>query len=128
MSVHAVILDGPLPPDDGSPEDAGAGARLRFEGIVRPIEDGREILALNYQTYDPMATEMLRQLAGEMLQLHGLTGIRVEHSRGRVPVGACSFRVTIAAPHRGPALEAMAEFIDRLKRDVPIWKRPIWAG
>jgi molybdopterin synthase catalytic subunit len=33
--------------------------------------------------------------------------------------------VVIDAPHRAQALAGMAEFIDLLKRDVPIWKKPV---
>src|SRR5208337_5556001 len=69
-----------------------------------------------------MALRVLEALALEMIETHGLIGIAVEHSRGRVGVGECSFRLQIAAPHRQEALAAMAEFIDRMKRDVPIWK------
>ena len=74
-----------------------------------------------------MATQQLRDLAQELAASHGLTAIIVEHSRGVVPVGQCSFRLRIAATHRKEALEAMELFIDRMKRDVPIWKRPVYA-
>ena len=40
-------------------------------------------------------------------------------------VGQTSFRLQVSAPHRQPALAAMAHFIDAMKRDVPIWKRPV---
>jgi molybdopterin synthase catalytic subunit len=39
--------------------------------------------------------------------------------------GQCSFRLQVASAHRAEALAAMTEFIDRLKRDVPIWKSPV---
>jgi molybdopterin synthase catalytic subunit len=42
-----------------------------------------------------------------------------------VPVGACSLRLLVAAAHRKPALKAMDEFIDALKRDIPIWKEAV---
>ena len=100
----------------------GAGAAVAFAGLVRPLEDGRTIVALDYEIYEPMALRVLEELAREMIETHGLIGIAVEHSRGRVGVGECSFRLQIAAPHRQEALAAMAEFIDRMKRDAPIWK------
>ena len=49
--------------------------------------------------------------------------MRVAHSVGWVPVGECSFRLEVAAPHRQEAMLAMGEFINRLKQDVPIWKQ-----
>jgi molybdopterin synthase catalytic subunit len=128
MRIHAVIVDGPLAPARGEEAAAGAGAVLRFEGIARGDEAGRAIAALEYETYDPMAVNLLRRLAVEMGERHGLIAVRVEHSRGRVPVGACSFRLEIESAHRGPGIAAMTEFIDRMKRDVPIWKRPVFIG
>ena len=111
-----------LPAEAASCFQEGAGAAVTFEGLVRPMEDGRAVVALDYEVYEPMAPRVLEDLAREMLATHGLVGIAVEHSRGRVAVGECSFRLQIAAPHRQEALAAMAEFIDRMKCDAPIWK------
>ena len=121
-AVVVRIHDGPLPAEAVSCFPEGAGAAVTFAGLVRPLEDGRTILALDYEVYEPMACRVLDELAGEMIETHGLLGIVVEHSRGRVGVGECSFRLQISAPHRQEALAAMMEFIDRMKRDVPIWK------
>lgn len=112
----------------------GVGAMLRFEGIVRRAEadaeaEGRQrdLVALDYQTYDPMAERGLLALAGEVAEGHGLKAICVLHSRGRVGVGEVSFVLEVSAAHRGETLAAVADFVDRLKRDVPIWKRAVWA-
>ncbi len=130
MSVRVSIVDGPLPgshldeaEDRAAPE---AGAIVCFEGRVRPLEDGRELDALRYEEYPPMTGRELRKLAGAMLAEHKLLAIGVWHSRGAVPVGACSFRLRIAARHRKEALAATDRFIDRMKRDVPLWKTPVW--
>jgi molybdopterin synthase catalytic subunit len=128
MSVRISILDGPLPAHTAGPIPGGAGAVTIFEGIVRRLEDGRELDALDYQAYEPMARDQLRRLCEDLIQRHGLLAIDVAHSRGRVAVGECSFRLVIHAPHRQEALAAMDEFINRLKRDVPIWKSPVWAS
>ena len=123
MPAVAVRLhDGPLPVETGPYFPEGAGAAVTFAGLVRPLEDGRPIVALDYEIYEPMASRVLEDLVREMIESYGLVGIAVEHSRGRVGVGECSFRLQIAAPHRQEALTATAEFIDRMKRDAPIWK------
>ncbi|MBS0195148.1 MAG: molybdenum cofactor biosynthesis protein MoaE [Planctomycetes bacterium] len=121
MNITVEIVDGPVP-HAPPPPVPGAGAVLEFDGIVRPLEAGRTITALHYQTYEPMAQHMLREAAESVAARHGLLYLSVVHSRGEVSVGACSLRVIVAAPHRAEALAAMAEYIDRLKRDVPIWK------
>lgn len=125
MSVKTSIMEGPLSPV-GAWNPMGAGAVVCFEGVVRPVEDGRALMSLAYEVYEPMATRQLRNLAQELAASHRLMAIIVEHSRGVVAVGQCSFRLRIAATHRKEALEAMGLFIDRLKRDVPIWKRPVY--
>lgn len=127
MSTSARIIDGPLPAPGLNTPPAGTGAMLMFEGIVRELESGRRIAALDYEAYEPMAARELERLAVETLNRHRLLSVRAWHSRGRVPVGACSFRLVIESPHRAEALRAMEHFIDRMKRDVPIWKKPVWA-
>ena len=80
---------------------------------------------MDYEIYEPMARQLLAQLAEELVARFGLLALRVEHSYGRVEVGQCSFRLQVAAAHRQEALAAMACFIDRLKEDVPIWKTAV---
>jgi len=132
MSVLVRISDGALStqrlPHGLSPAPAieQVGATLVFEGIVRANEQGRAIRALSYEAYEPMATNALTQLARDILHKHTLIAITVEHSRGEVLAGERSFRLTIDSAHRKEALAAMDEFIDRMKRDVPIWKSPIY--
>jgi len=124
MNTHIMIHDGPL--DTAEPWSVqGAGAMLCFEGVVRPREADQPIAGLTYDTYDPMAEEELTRLAGEALEQFGLLAVRVEHSRGFVANFACSFRLRIASAHRKEALAAMDWFIDRMKQQVPIWKRPV---
>lgn len=135
MIVKAVIVDGPVGPtalEALAVRTGGAvGATLRFEGIVRRSEpDGgavRELVALDYQTYDPMAQRELESLARSVAERHGLASIVAVHSRGRVGVGEVSFVLEVCAAHRAETLSAVTEFIDLLKKDVPIWKRPVWA-
>ncbi|MBZ0172892.1 MAG: molybdenum cofactor biosynthesis protein MoaE [Phycisphaerales bacterium] len=125
-SITAHISEGPLGGPPHRPDDPTCGAWVVFEGVVRETEDGRPLSALDYTAYEPMARDQLAELAESVLKTHGLTRLMVEHSRGEVPVGSCSFRLSIASGHRREALAAMGEFIDRMKKDVPIWKSPVW--
>ena len=130
MNITVCIQEGPLPA--GQPawpgrEDVGAaGAIVCFEGVVRADENGRPITALDYEVYEPMATRELQRSAEDVARSCRLLAVSVVHSRGRVPVGQCAFRLQVVGTHRAEALRAVAEFIDRLKRDVPIWKTPVY--
>jgi len=44
------------------------------------------------------------------------------HRFGHIPVGETSLWIRVRAPHRAEALNLLTQFIDRLKKDVPIWK------
>jgi|SRR5271170_1116445 len=127
MNITVELRDGPIVDIPDQPE-VSAGAVVRFEGIVRPEENGRSISGLDYSAYEPMASRELKRLADSMMREFDLLAVTVLHSRGFVPVGRCSFFLLIAAKHRRPALAAMDWFIDALKRDVPIWKDPIWVN
>lgn len=128
MSMHDTIdirwHYGPLAPEP-MPRHEQAGAILAFEGVIRPTEDSKPITAIDYEAYQPMADMQMHELAMATLERFGILAVHVRHSTGRVPVGGVSFRLFIAAAHRAPAIESMAWFIDRMKQDVPIWKRPI---
>ena len=126
MSVTVHITSGPLPltPVAWSAHQ-GYGALVTFEGVARPMEGGRLIEALDYEAYEPMASKMLRRIGEELVEKLGVMGMCIEHSAGRVAVGDISFRLRIAARHRKEALAAMDQFIDRMKKDVPLWKTAV---
>jgi molybdopterin synthase catalytic subunit len=123
MGVTVRLAEGALGDWVGGEPTSGAGARLVFEGIVRPQEDGAAIEGLEYEAYRPMAEQQLAAIGAELVEAHGLIGMDIEHSFGFVPNFGCSFRLIVESAHRKEGLAAMDAFIDRLKTDVPIWKR-----
>ncbi len=128
--TRITIVEGAVPAGQTT-TPTGAGASLVFDGVVREGEPregdaGAKISALDYEAYEPMAQRMIERIGDELIEKHGLIGMEAVHSKGRVAVGECSFRLIVYARHRKEALKAMDEFIDRLKRDVPIWKKPVW--
>ncbi len=128
MSASIRFVEGALPPPGaGRGMDGANGAKLVFEGIVRGEEAGRPIRALRYEAYRPMADRELERLALDAVRRFGVERVEAEHGLGEVPVGGCSFRLTIHARHRQEALAAAAHFIDAMKRDAPIWKQPCWS-
>ena len=128
MAEHRVsLIEGPLGPAASGPHGSLAeGVCVVFEGIVRPTEDDRRLLALDYEAYEPMTSRQLETLCCEIAEAHGVSAIAVEHSHGRVRVGEVSFRLTVRAAHRKEGLAAMDAFIDRMKAEVALWKRPVF--
>ena len=102
---------------------AGAGALAEFTGVVRAEEDGQLIAALEYEAYQPMAERVIRQIIEDINRRHPCDWVRIVHRVGVIPVGESAICVMAAARHRAEAFAMLSEFMDRLKQDVPIWKR-----
>ncbi len=105
--------------------DSASGAVVEFAGIVRGEEDGGPIAALDYEAYEVMARSEMERIVRELSALYPCHEVDVTHRIGPVPVGEASILVRIVAKHRAEAFGLLTEFMDRLKRDVPIWKKVI---
>jgi molybdopterin synthase catalytic subunit len=100
-----------------------AGAVVEFAGLVRGEEGGQSIAALEYEAYSPMAENVMRQIVGDLAVTHPCLFVRVTHRVGPVPVGEAAIQLVVASAHRAEAFAMVTRFVDRLKEDVPIWKR-----
>jgi molybdopterin synthase catalytic subunit len=109
----------PLPPSAVT----GVGAWVEFRGVVRGEENGQPIAALEYESYAPMAEREMRRIIEEIARRQPCLFVRVIHRIGVIPVGETAIYVGVAGRHRAEAFALLAEFMDRLKQDVPIWKR-----
>lgn len=120
--IRVQIIEGPItpPPDDHT--RTTQGAELVFRGRVRGEEDGRPIVALDYEHYQTMADRELTRLAREAVDQFDIDELHCTHRVGRVAVGEASMQIIIWAGHRAAALDAMEWFIHKIKQDVPIWK------
>ncbi len=105
------------------PPSASTGAVAEFSGLVRGEENGRPIAALEYEAYSPMAEQVMRAIITELSQRHPCLSARVTHRVGIVPVGEAAIHLIVTARHRAEAFAMLTEFMNRLKQDVPIWKR-----
>jgi MoaE-MoaD fusion protein len=105
--------------------DGEVGGAVTFWGIVRHVEDGKPIRALEYTAYCEMAEHQFRQLLAQTHQKWKLKRIRVIHRLGVVAVGEPSLLVRVEAAHREEAFAAAQFIIDELKQKVPIWKKAV---
>jgi molybdopterin converting factor subunit 1 len=103
--------------------DARHGALATFTGVVRDHARGREVDALYYEAYRPMAEKKLREIVAEIEKESSGVRIAVHHRLGQLVVGDVAVQVAVGSAHRKEAFEACALVIDRLKEGVPIWKR-----
>ena len=99
------------------------GACVEFSGLVRETENDRALAGLHYEAYEPMVRIQLTRIFAELHAAQPIAAVHFIHRLGWVPVGEASLYVRVLAAHRGEALRFLAEAIDRMKADVPIWKR-----
>lgn len=103
------------------------GAILLFTGVVRDHHQGRSVTELSYEAYEEMAASALRRICKEVCGRFEIGDVAVVHRVGRLEIGEISVAIAVAAPHRDPAYKASREIIERLKREVPIWKKERYA-
>ncbi len=99
------------------------GACVEFHGIVRELEGGQPLAGQRYDAHESMARRHLARLFEELNAAHVTAAVVFSQRLGCVPVGEASLYVRVLAAHRGEALQFLAAAIDRMKSDVPIWKR-----
>lgn len=99
------------------------GAVVTFEGVVRNNTRGRATRYLEYECYEAMALQQMARIGLEIVEQFAIGRIAMVHRLGKLEIGEASVVVVTTAPHRKPAFEAALEGINRLKREVPIWKK-----
>jgi molybdopterin synthase catalytic subunit len=106
------------------PED---GAVAVFEGVVRNNTKGRATTHLEYECYEQMALPLMARVGREIAAQFAIGHLGMVHRLGHLEVGEASVVIVACAPHRKPAFEAAFEAINRLKKEVPIWKKEFFA-
>lgn len=127
---RTALADGPLDVPRALAEVAGPsrGAVVLFLGTVRGSHRGRAVERLTYSAYRPMAENALERIAGDLEREHQNLRVAIVHRLGEVAVGEASVAIAVAAPHRAAAYQASRTALERLKAEVPIWKREHYAG
>ncbi len=103
-----------------------AGATVEFWGVVRSLEDGREISGIEYEAHETMAQHQMELIAEAAREKFGLEEIQLHHRVGFVAAGEPSLFLRVSSGHRGVAFEGSAWIVSELKKKVPIWKQPLF--
>jgi molybdopterin synthase catalytic subunit len=122
--VHTRLDDAAMTAAAARPD---CGAIVTFLGTTRNHHEGRRVLRLEYEAYEPMALEALARIEREACARHAVASCAIAHRLGEVPRAEASVVVVVAAAHRGAAFDACRWAMDELKRAVPIWKKEHFA-
>jgi MoaE-MoaD fusion protein len=103
----------------------GRGGIVTFTGAVRADSRGKRVLRLEYEAYREMAERKLADIGAEIARAHGAE-VAIVHRVGVLLPGEAAVVIACAASHRTPAFRACEACIERLKKEVPIWKREVF--
>jgi molybdopterin synthase catalytic subunit len=103
--------------------DPAAGGTCIFVGTVRDHSAAGDVTGLRYEAWTELAERRLEELADELIAGWKLRKVAILHRTGELGVGEASVVIAVSAPHRPEAFEACRHAIERLKEDVPIWKK-----
>ena len=105
-----------------------SGAVVTFFGITRKFNNNRNVLYLEYEAYQPMSDKMLARVACKAKEKWPIENLSIIHRIGRIEVGEISLVVVVTSSHRKEALLACEYTINRIKTNVPIWKKEFFEG
>ena len=125
-----ILSEQPLSLDAAVDEvrDERAGAIATFTGTTRITSRGRQVIHLDYEAYEGMAEQVMKEIAAALIERYELCALAIHHRVGRVSIGETSVVIAVSAPHRADALAACKDAIDELKERVPLWKKEVYEG
>ncbi len=128
--IHFILTDKPLDISAMSLElhDLAAGAVVTFDGRVRNHNDGHSVETLEYQAYPALALKVGRQILEEETERHGILRVVAAHRTGPLEIGESAVWVGVASAHRGAAFDAARAIMERLKYELPVWKKETYTG
>ena len=106
--------------------DPASGAAVIFFGMVRNHHLGKAVERLIYSCYESMAEKKLKQICEDLLRQFPVSSVRVLHRIGKLEIGEIAVVIEVLAGHRDEAYLASRATIERIKTEVPIWKKEFY--
>lgn len=104
------------------------GAHSIFLGQVRKdIIGEQEITAIEYTSHQTMALKKMLEIREDIFSKYTLTCMHVYHSLGVINAGEICLFVFISSKHRKIAIDACEETVERIKQELPVWGKEIFA-
>jgi molybdopterin synthase catalytic subunit len=78
---------------------------------------------MTYESYMGMAEEKIKNIEIDAKKTWGIKKIRIIHRIGELTIGDNSVAIAISTPHSKDAFAACQFILDKIKHEVPIWKK-----
>jgi molybdopterin synthase catalytic subunit len=108
--------------------DPSAGAIATFIGTTRNNNEGRKVIALDYDAYPEMAEKELKRIGEDAKKKWRIERMAIVHRIGPVEITEASVMIAVSAAHRDDAFQACRFAIEEIKKTVPIWKKEVFEG
>lgn len=101
------------------------GAIGCFVGVIRGISKEGE--AVKYLFYEKAgdAAEKLEKIATDYERRPNIKRVMIHHVVDQIAPGDDAIYVLVAGVRRSEVFKALADIMDRVKTDVPIWKKEV---
>lgn len=112
-----------------SPRADRAGAIATFTGRVRVKENPEDhpTEQLEFEAYEDVAADRLRTISTELEDREGVYEVCLHHRTGVIERGEDIVFVVVLAGHREEAFRTVEDGINRLKDEVPFFKKEVTA-
>ena len=103
------------------------GAIGVFIGFVRKLSEDKEVVRLEYEAYEPVFSEKMAEIERRLERYPGVEGVRIYHRTGVLKPGEDIVYVVIMGRHRKDLWKPLAESMEIVKRELPVWKKEVYS-
>ncbi|MCE9600057.1 MAG: molybdenum cofactor biosynthesis protein MoaE [Spirochaetia bacterium] len=103
--------------------DPSAGAIVQFLGTVRNTNQGKPVISLEYEAHESLASSLIEEILSTAISKFDLLRAHCIHRIGKLGIGETAVVVLTSSMHRREAYGANEYILNRVKHEVPIWKK-----
>jgi molybdopterin synthase catalytic subunit len=108
--------------------DPKVGAVAAFVGVVRDLNEGRDVASMALEHYPGMTERALEGIVAQAKARWDLYDVLVIHRVGELRPTDPIVLVVVTSAHRGEAFAACEFVMDYLKTEAPFWKKEATAA
>lgn len=118
-----VTLDSLIRKVRSNPDISLSGGIATFTGIVRRVNGDVETTAIDFEKYEGVADRAIEKICYELKEMDDIIDVLIHHKTGLIRSGQDIVYIVVAAAHRKELFETLVEALERIKEEVPIWKK-----
>jgi molybdopterin synthase catalytic subunit len=108
--------------------DPKVGAVAAFVGVVRDLNEGRDVASMTLEHYPGMTEKALEAIVAQAKARWDIYDVLVIHRIGELRPTDPIVLVAVTSAHRGEAFAACEFVMDYLKTEAPFWKKEATAA